>query len=267
MVKHVVADAFEFFVSALFSLLFILLSPSASAFTLARANFDGGWAGSSLGFYYNSANCPASVGEALSAALKIWSNVPTARLKLKLAGASTATPAQLIGGSAEGSPVIVCDPNFSTTSAGADEDAVAGYGFFNPSGKHIAYGGIVLNAEAGGLANVNNLTQTELEVLLAHEMGHVLGIGHSEYSPALMYYDISAKSALNLAQDDIDAMTYLYPRDEFSDGIYGCGRVGATTPPPVTLGLAFFSMLLPLLLLLSFRKRVPGTFFPDTDGI
>ncbi len=225
----------------------------AFAFTLASTGFEGGWPGETLSFYYNSANCPAGVSSAMNKALEIWSNVPTSNLKLKLGGTSSVTPAQLIGSSAPTVPVIVCDPAFETNSTGTNGDFVGGYGFFTHSGGKIRYGGIVLNVQSGKNANINNFDASSLAILLAHEMGHVLGLGHSEYQPALMYYDISSKNELTLSQDDIDGMTYLYPRDEFKDGIYGCARISAV--PPTTGAAALLCLLLPLIYLAYLRKE------------
>jgi hypothetical protein len=237
-------------------LLFFAASP-AFAFTLGQTGFDGGWSGKTVSFYYNSANCPASVPAAIDKAMDLWSKIPTSNLKLKLAGASTITPTQLLSGTASPVPVIVCDPSFESNS-GASADFVGGYGFFTHAGSKINYGGLVLNVQAGKNANINNFDATSLAVLLAHEIGHVLGLGHSEYHPALMYYDISSKTELSLAQDDMDGITYLYPRDEFKDGLYGCGRVSAL--PPSSGAAAFLLWLIPLAMLAFLRRRAAAGY-------
>ena len=64
-------------------------------------------------------------------------------------------------------------------------------------------------------------------------MGHTLGLGHSQDLNALMYYDESLKQNLALAQDDIDGITYLYPRNELgNDKTMGCSTVSLKSPPP-----------------------------------
>jgi len=237
-------------VKILFGFLFAV---QAHAFTLSEVGFDGGWPGKTVAFYYNSSNCPASVPAALNKAIDLWNSVPSSYLKLKLAGTATTTPAELVGNTATTVPVIVCDPNFQTTSGGADPDSVGGFGFFNQSGGKIVYGGLVLNVQSGKRNNINNYTATSLAILMAHEMGHVLGLGHSEFQPALMYYDIGSKKNLTLSQDDIDGMTYLYPRNELEDGLYGCGRASAL--PPATGAAALICLLIPLCWLVLLRRR------------
>ena len=50
--------------------------------------------------------------------------------------------------------------------------------------------------------------------VIAHELGHAIGLGHTELSHNLMYYSVSGKTQTWLGQDDIDGVTYLYPYDE-----------------------------------------------------
>ncbi len=241
--------------------LILLFASPAYAFTLAEVGFEGGWSGGTVTFYYNSANCPASVSAALDKAIDLWNSVPTSGLKVKRGGASTATPAALVGGTATGGvPIIVCDPAFETTSPGINGDFVGGYGFFNPTGGKITYGGLVLNVQSGKNNSITRYTATSLSILMAHEIGHVLGLGHSEYQPSLMYYDIGSKQNLVLAQDDIDGITYLYPRDEFKDGVYGCGTITSTQLPPYTGAAALILLLTPLVLLAFLRRRATLNF-------
>jgi hypothetical protein len=124
------------------------------------------------------------------------------------------------------------------------------------SGNSISQGVIVLNVDPGGNANISNFSLEQVKIVLAHEMGHLVGLGHSEYETALMYYDIGIKSKLNLGQDDIDGITYLYNRDELSTmKPFGCGSIDAEAPPGGPFALL---LLLPLLVLtgLSFSSKV-----------
>jgi hypothetical protein len=63
-----------------------------------------------------------------------------------------------------------------------------------------------------------------------------------------MYYDATAKGYLGLAQDDIDGITYLYPRNELGqDKIAGCALVKSLPPQPPT-GSMMWALLVSLLL-------------------
>lgn len=212
----------------------LLFSARAHAFTLL-ANLTGGWDTQELTFLVNESSCTAlgiSAGDlhaAIDAAVDIWNSVPTSNLKLVKGGATTGT-------SNANPPVIYC-----STSPG---DSIAGTGSAGVLGGRIVQGGLVLNGDNSKIAYFGSMTEARRLVTVTHEIGHVLGLGHSELNYALMYYSIGSKADLRLSQDDMDAMTWLYPRDEFSDGVMGCATTQSVAPPSSGSGGAGSSTLL-----------------------
>ncbi|MBI4925494.1 MAG: matrixin family metalloprotease [Bdellovibrio sp.] len=198
------------------------------AFTLATgSSSQTGWDTKTLTFRLNTSGCPmseASLNAALDRAIELWNRVPTSGLKLERGTPTTASLDQAISYGSTDSPEIHCDPSFSTHFAGANPDRVLAVTLPATLNNAMAYAAIILNAEDGKQGNIQNKSETLLTIILAHEMGHALGLGHTSDSTALMYYSASAKTDLALSQDDIDGITYLYPRNEIgSNKIFGCG--------------------------------------------
>lgn len=121
------------------------------------------------------------------------------------------------------------------------------------SGKKIVGAVILINDFA---ATFGNLSRADKISVLAHEIGHAIGLGHSEESSALMYYrTVNLRS--NLGQDDVDGVSYLYPMhvDAFglSGGLLGsCGTIQTnndrteppSNPPFVQMGISLGLMIL-----------------------
>jgi ABC-type methionine transport system permease subunit len=212
------------------------LMPSVSfAFTLGLFGNSipaAGWPTSFISFDIDYTNCPsqAVVNTAVDAAVSLWNAIPNSNLTIARGNSiTTSVAAATTTGHAAGNPTIVCDPNFSKTigQSGIQDvsPGVALNGSATSSGR-IVYYAVLLNAQAGAKANIATLNSTLVSIVLAHEMGHVLGLGHSGDINALMYYNASAKTVLNLSQDDVDGIAYLYPRGEpITGGALGCGTL------------------------------------------
>ncbi len=237
----------------------LTMSFSGFAFTLNSQTDPNlkGWNTKSLGFELNVSNCPSGTDGIIKEAMKVWNNVATANLEVKLAGNTSST-------TYSNPPTIYCSTTFAATT-GADANVVPGAGSIGTSGGRIVQGLLILNVQPGAQANIANYDSTLLKIILAHEIGHVIGLGHSEFEPALMYYSVGSKAHMRLSQDDIAGITYLYPRNELSgDGLLGCGQVGRSD---IGLGIgrrisgfswALFFLILtaPLALAASARRRL-----------
>lgn len=243
----------KYLISLFTSYVLIFLFPiGLQAFTLISTNPNQqGWAGKTVSFALNPSGCPGNINSILTDAVNLWNSVPWSGLKVEIAGSSSASAAQAFGGSASEAAVIVCDTNFGATT-GANANNVAGVGLVFGTLMPIVKGSLLLNAQAGANASIANMSSSEAAVIAAHEIGHVLGFGHSADEKALMYYDASYRSNLALGQDDMDAISYLYPRDELSgQQIMGCGTVLTTRgkpPGPVNIILYLFLLSLPFVL-------------------
>ena len=197
-----------------------------------------GWQSSTVVFDFDTScnNFAASVTGAVTSAMDLWNHVPSANLKVTLGGATTLPNpiTSYVGSSAtlaapSGNPVIYCDTNFQTDS-GAPANSIPGFASsFNadPSSGKMMGALLVLNVQTGAAANIATLSSGLVADILAHEIGHVLGLGHSADPNALMYFSTSASHLLALAQDDVDGITFLYPRQEPGSGkFFGCASVG-----------------------------------------
>lgn len=217
----------------LITTLLIFASQAAQAWTLnSQYPEQRGWAQRPLVFHVNRTNCPDDLDVYLDQAVELWNSVPGSSLKVEIGSDTTDTIAQLWAGSATDVPMIACDPNFTATASSGgspvDGDSIPGVGFLRGSSLNpVTNGGLLLNVESGKDANINELSATLVAVVVAHEIGHVLGIGHTSDKTALMYYDATAKKNLALSQDDRDAVSFLFPRNEISnlDLIGGCGAI------------------------------------------
>lgn len=242
--------------------LFLMMAPHADAFTLMATGLQP-WETRDLRFRLNPQDCPAGVAQALDRALAIWNSVPTSGLRLSRGADSTQTPAELKARTATDVPLIVCDASFTVSNwgTGVTASVVPAIGLIYGANP-IRGGGLALNVEAGAGANVANYDSERLAIFIAHEMGHVLGLGHSGESTALMYFNASSKQTLALGDDDVDGITYLYGRDELfrGDPLFGaCGSVafhsGKSLGGPSASGTALVALLLPIILALALRAR------------
>lgn len=229
--------------SILASLLLCLITISSQAFTLL-VNAPG-WQTKSLTIHVNNANCSVDLIPLVQEAAELWNSVSTASLKLSVSSTSTYTLAGFTSLSYPNIAGVVCDTSFGAS------DSTLGLGTY-AYGSGNSYGYVRVNA-SGGTGDVSNVERKAQVITLAHELGHALNIGHTNDSSAIMYYSIGTKTDISLSWDDIQAYTYLYPRDEFGgDAMMACGQISKGGPnPPVAMPL----LLLPIALLTYLRRK------------
>lgn len=189
-----------------------------------------------------------------------WNKVSTSRLQLKTSGSENTGDDNywtgelcLIGGSCGGTPVpatsdIIVTCNKNTTNFPGASSLLALTLPNVISGKDIK-GAVVLINDTNG--SFGNLTRDQKIAVIAHEVGHAIGLGHSAESSALMFYKV-VPTRNSLARDDRLGVTYLYPvqLDLFGAGCFlgtinKLGDGGGTNSfwPTALVGL-FLSLLL-----------------------
>ena len=240
------------------ALAWLLFAAPAFGWTLVGQEVKG-WNTRTLTVRASGANCPipeADLFAIIDEAIDAWNGVPIADITLRRDPAATVTTvSEFVNGLAVATPVILCDPSFSLNNS-VDPDFVPAAARLGTTeaGGHLRYGGVLLNAEAGTNAEISKLGRPQLVITLAHELGHVLGLGHSQAKESLMFYSISDKTKTILAQDDQDGLAFLYPRNELAAGTFGCAAAKNGEGSPLSLW-----WIIPVVALhLALRRRLPG---------
>lgn len=72
---------------------------------------------------------------------------------------------------------------------------------------------------SGDVSTSSILSAVDLESVVVHEIGHLLGLGHSSIEEAIMYPSISSRTRkVELAQDDIEGIQKLYGKNPNYNG-------------------------------------------------
>jgi hypothetical protein len=201
---------------------------------------------------------------------KFWNRVPTSNLRLKDGGFSThttnindgrlcaPTDSACTSGPSPIAPakdiIIACNNN-ALNFGGANVLAVTIPNNF--SGKSIT-GAIIIINESSTI--FSTLSKSDQIGVIAHEIGHAIGLGHTDNKAALMYFKtVDQRKALG--EDDIRGVSYLYPMHVDGFGLLGgCGTIQnkdgtpGANPPFWQMGAALGLMVL-LFELIKLLKR------------
>lgn len=223
-------------VKLLFSVCFLLTSANSLAFTL-NTNFAAAFPGDEVRVNlatHDCSNLPYTNDEILSMASegvnKFWNRVATSKLKIRRGSHVS------VSNDVESDALCISNTNgcdINPTFAGQTEiliscnsnatnfpsnGVLAVTANVNTSGSNINGSVILLNNRSGsGLASQ---TRESFISVLAHEIGHAIGLGHSPVTDSLMYY-ANIANRVSLGEDDMDGITYLYPREQPTS----CGSV------------------------------------------
>lgn len=222
-----------------------------------------GWKEKKLTFYVNPTNCTLPESELFSlidGAIRAWNGVSNSDLEIvRAATVATDGDAEFRAKTATQIPLILCSNRLSDYG-NVDPNTILGFvPYFNENAEgYVQYSGLVLNAQPGALAELSQLSAQEVELIIGHEIGHVLGLGHSGDPDSLMYFQLN-KSILYLTQDDEDGIAHLYPKN-IVGGALGCAAVHQRKTQVPIEGLALTLVVLLLVLLIgrfSFRTGRP----------
>lgn len=196
---------------------------------------------------------------------RYWNRAPTSRLKLEVRGLvnkptafRTDSPcSSTSGGSCTPNPALISDHDIIVSCNGnmdtfPSNQILAVTAPNNVEGRRIRSSIILINDRPGNV--FSERSEQEQVAVLAHELGHAIGLGHSPVQDSLMYFRAIPKRR-SLGQDDIDGVTYLYPHQI---GPSTCGSVALIAPDDTNrLGPSLFLLFSALLLILQGLKLVP----------
>lgn len=257
-----------------FTLLF-LFSPSSNAFTLNN-NIAAHYKQDEVKINVSSAECnnfaktPTEILDLIETAInKFWNGVPTSRLSLRRGGiidVKAAFATESICNSSD--PNTGCQSNKNIkvdsdiliacnndTTANFDSPSILASSLPNNiSGDGIVGALILFNDSASTL--INSQTDEELVSLIAHELGHAIGLGHSPVTDSLMFFE-NKSNRVALGADDVNGVTYLYPRGQPFGPV--CGSIHIIDDNNRTNYL--FTVTLLAIVILSLKRRPSSKVF------
>jgi hypothetical protein len=261
------------------SLLIFLLSSQAFAFYLITNN-GSHFNKSKVKVYITSnstcSNTGRSASELLDLAVKgaraTWNKVGKANIKVIKGGVYNTSDTDFLTGElcvadsdttcgagtiAKVSQIVIACNSNTTNFPSSGTLAISAPN--NIKGNTIKGSVILLNDRAS--SNLSQFSSSEMEKILAHEIGHALGIGHSKDDDAMMF-STNIVNKNGLAEDDILAITHLYPtslNEIDCNGLIGSIETNANSSPPwsglLQLSLGFLSIFLVI-------KLFQGWFLP-----
>lgn len=171
-------------------------------------------------------------------AMNAWNGYTSAKISYVYGGTGSGTPGG-VNGNGNGVNEILFNDQHNDIAGTFTGSGVVGLGGFNgvsgaqswtstfaadaqhPQQTYTAYNIVEGNlAIQDGVSPSTGVSSTRLAEIVAHELGHTLGFGHSSDGTALMYSSVTGLGP-SLRADDQLAARWLYPNGS-----------GATPPPP-----------------------------------
>jgi hypothetical protein len=245
-----------------------LLTMHAHAFTLsnsAAASFGKGTISVDVAAHNCNNIGPSNdqlLGIIRDAVDQYWNSVPTSSLRMEAGGLRTVSSLFQTDRICSNSGTDnTCTPNPSvnvdygilvscnTSTDNFPNNSVLAVTVPNNIGGRTIHGALILLNDRSD-NQFQNKSHDEQVAILAHEIGHAIGLGHSPVEDSLMYYR-SVPTRRSLGWDDIDGVTYLYPTEQ---PLHGCGTIGGPEDGKGTWTGLFVGFSL---MLLTSRLRFP----------
>lgn len=227
----------KFLAPLFFSLILSLLTFNAHAFTMnnsAKLVFDHDEvivniaAGNCQNIGIDDTELLSIVGDAVN---QFWNTASTSRLKLRKGSAVSVNSKFRSDGICVTSTNCTPNPDLAVSndiliSCNISSDNFTSSSILgvtlpnNISGSTIKGALILLNDTV--TTQFGNKSRPEKVAIIAHELGHTFGLGHSPVKDSLMYY-ATVSQRETLGRDDIDGISYLYPKQQPFKG--GCGTI------------------------------------------
>jgi hypothetical protein len=199
---------------------------------------------------------------AQEAVLQYWNKAPTSRLKLRsgsLQSVSTNFKTGLIcltGTNCDPNPALVVDSGIliscNTNTTNFSTNAVLAVTVPNNISGSVIDGSLIILNDTATNNQLAQKSRDEFVAILAHEIGHAIGLGHSPVRDSLMYYSV-IPNRRSLGVDDIDGVTYLYPKQQ----PVACGTIKdlSKKDPGISFFMGPMIMAIFYLLYLKLRPR------------
>lgn len=159
-------------------------------------------------YYVNPDNVPTGLDfeGAVQAGSQIWNDVQTSYFAFSYQGTS----------SAQGEEDGINNWWWNETGEGMDENTLGTnrylyYYYPDSDTREIYEFDVEINGTKNWVWEENPSSGLDIQHTITHEAGHALVLGHSDDPNAIMY--AYYHESRDLAQDDIDGITYLYPNN------------------------------------------------------
>ena len=216
----------------------------------------------------------AEVQRVITSAMNKW-NTGTGKDILDISAVDYSVTAAT-GMDKDGVNSITFSANFREDSNGFDPDVTVAVGGQYGDGDTMTDAFIVFNSESVAWATDKETSPNrliyhdDLETIALHELGHVIGLGHTTVAGAAMNPSRTTKTLRTLSTDDTDGASYLIGSGATGAGnggsesasaskTAGCGSISNSSTNNSNIGGLTAMMLLPLAVLVFARRKASVT--------